>query len=325
MRAATREHFGDPPSGVVQIRDLEVPVPADDEVLVRIRASSVNIADWYDVVGRPWVARVGMGLRRPKQERIGVDYAGVVEAVGASVTDFAPGDEVFGGRNGAFAEYVVGKADRAIVPKPANVSFEDAAGVGVAATTALQAVRDKGGLQPGQRVIVNGASGGVGSYTVQIAKAFGGEVTAVCSTQNAETARSLGADRVCDYTQEDFTRSGERYDLVLDVAGGRSWSEWKRVLAPDARFVVVGGPRKGKLLGPIGDVARLKVRGRFGGHEVVFFVAKLDKADMQVLADLMGSGKIRTVVDRRYELDRVGEALDYIGEGHARGKILVTV
>jgi NADPH:quinone reductase-like Zn-dependent oxidoreductase len=325
VKAAVAKRYGDPPSSVAAIHDLDVPVPADDEVLVRVHASSVNIADWYGIVGRPWIARPGTGLRAPKSERLGVDYAGVVEAVGARVTDFEPGDEVFGGRDGAFAEYVAGKADRAIVPKPANVSFEDAAGVGVAATTALQAVRDKGGLQPGQRVIVNGASGGVGSYTVQIAKAFGGEVTAVCSTQNAETAHSLGADRVCDYTQEDFTRSGERYDLVLDVAGGRSWSEWKRVLAPEATFVVVGGPRKGRLLGPIGDVARLKLRGTLGGHKVVFFVAKLNKADMQVLADLMGSGKIRTVVDRRYELERVGEALDYIGEGHARGKILVTV
>jgi NADPH:quinone reductase-like Zn-dependent oxidoreductase len=325
MRAAIASRFGDPPSSAAELRDIEVPVPATDEVLVRIRASSVNIADWYAIVGRPWVGRVSMGLRRPKVERIGTDYAGVVEAVGADVTDFRPGDEVFGARTGAFAEFVAAKADRAIVPKPANVSFEEAAAVPVAATTALQAVRDKGALQAGQKVVVNGASGGVGTYAVQIAKAFGGDVTAVCSTQNVETARTLGADRVYDYTREDFTRSGERYDLVLDVAGGRSWSDWKRVLAPGATFVIIGGPRRGRLLGPIRDVIRLKLRSLFSGREVVFFIAKLNKADTDTLRELLEAGTLKTVVDRTYDLSEIGKALDYIGEGHARGKIVVTV
>ncbi len=231
MKAAVRERFGSP-EAVVEIREIEKPVPADDEVLVRVRAASLNMADWYDVTGRPYVGRVQMGLRKPKSERLGVDYAGTVEAVGKDVTQFRPGDDVFGGRNGAYAEYVCAREDRAIVPKPADVSFEEAAAVPVAALTALQGLRDRGQLEPGQKVLINGASGGVGTYAVQIAKALGGEVTAVCSTGNVEIARSLGADHVIDYTREDFTRSDRRYDLMLDVAGSRSWSACKRVLNP---------------------------------------------------------------------------------------------
>ena len=231
MKAAVHDRYGSP-DAVVEIRELDKPEPADDEVLVRVQASSVNIAEWYGVTGRPWIARPTTGLRGPKDIRLGVDYAGIVESVGKDVTDFRAGDEVFGGRSGAWAEYVCVRAERAIVTKPGNVTFEHAGAVGTAAITALQALRDKGGLMPGQKVLINGASGGVGTYAVQIAKALGAEVTAVCSTPNIEIARSLGADVVIDYGVEDVTRRSERYDLVLDIAGTRSFDELRRVLEP---------------------------------------------------------------------------------------------
>ena len=324
MRAAVRDRFGSP-DVVVEVREIDKPVPADDEVLVQVRAASLNVADWYDVTGRPWVARVAQGLRGPKEERLGVDYAGVVEAVGKDVTGFEPGDEVFGGRTGAFAEYVVAKADRAIVPKPANVTFEEAAAVPVAALTALQGLRDRGNVEPGQRVLVNGASGAVGTLAVRVAKALGAEVTAVCSTRNVEQARALGADHVVDYTQEDFTRSGERYEVLLDIAGSRSWSEYKRVLAPQGTLVIVGGPRKNRLLGPLGSVVKKRLAGMFGSRKVVFFIAKFSKPDLEFLRELLEAGKLTPAIDRRYELSEIADALQYIGEGHARGKIVVTV
>ena len=232
MKAAIHERYG-APGRVVEIRELDKPEPGPDEVLVRVRAASVNIADWYAVTGRPWIARGSTGLRRPKETRIGVDYSGVVEAVGSDVTEFRPGDEVFGGRTGACAEYVVAKSDRAIVKKPPNVTFESAAAVPVAATTALQAIRDQGRLEEGQRVLVHGASGGVGTYAVQIAKALGGHVTAVCGPQGVEIARSLGADEVVDYSKEDVTRSDRRFDLAIDIAGTRSFRQLRRVLTPE--------------------------------------------------------------------------------------------
>jgi NADPH:quinone reductase-like Zn-dependent oxidoreductase len=323
MRAAVRDRFGSP--DIVEIREIEKPAPADDEVLVRVREASVNMADWYDLTGRPYVGRTQMGLRKPKSERLGVDYAGVVEGVGRNVTLFRPGDEVFGGRNGAFAEYVAAKADRAIVPKPANVTFEQAAAVPIAAITALQGLRDKGQLQQGQKVLINGASGGVGTFAVQIAKALGAEVTAVCSTRNVETARSIGADHVIDYTQEDFTRSGERYDLLLDVAGSRSWSACRRVLASQATLVIVGGPKKNRLFGPLGHVAKKYLAGLVSSRKVVFFIAQLNKPDLVVLRDLLEAGKMTPVVERRYELSDIAEAFRYMGEGHAQGKLVITV
>jgi NADPH:quinone reductase-like Zn-dependent oxidoreductase len=324
MKAAVRDRFGSP-DAVVELREVDAPVPAEDEVLVRVRAASLNVGDWYDVTGRPYVARPTTGLRRPKSNRLGVDFAGTVEAVGQDVTQFTPGEEVFGGRNGALAEYVCVRAERAVVPKPARTSFEEAAAVPVAALTALQGLRDKGRLQPGQEVLVNGASGGVGTFAVQIAKALGGDVTAVCSTRNVEQARSLGADRVVDYTQEDFTRSDRRYDLLLDVAGSRSWSECKRVLRPQATLVIVGGPKSNRLLGPLGSVIEKRVASLFGSREAVFFIAKFNKPDMEVLRELLESGKITPAVERRYELAEVADALRYLGEGHARGKVVVTV
>jgi NADPH:quinone reductase-like Zn-dependent oxidoreductase len=323
VRAAVRDRYCSPEG--VEIREIEKPVPTADEVLVRVRAASVNIADWYGVTGRPWVGRLSMGLRRPKEPRLGVDYAGEVEAAGRNVTDFARGDEVFGGRTGCYAEYVCARADRAIVPKPANVTFEEAAAVPVAALTALQGLRDKGGLQPGQKVLINGASGGVGTFAVQIAKALGADVTAVCSTRNVDTARSIGADHVIDYTRDDFTRTDERYDVLLDVAGSRSWSECRRVLAPHATLVIVGGPKANRLLGPIGHLAGVRLAALRSSQNVVFFIAKLNKPDLLVLQELLEAGKVTPVVERRYELSEIADALGYVGEGHAQGKIVLTV
>jgi NADPH:quinone reductase-like Zn-dependent oxidoreductase len=324
VKAAVHERYG-APEAVVELREIERPSPADDEVLVRIRATSVNIAEWYKVTGRPWAARATTGLRRPKETRIGVDYAGTVEAVGRAVTRFRPGEDVFGGRTGAWAEYVVAKADRAVVHKPENVTFEQAAAVGTAGVTALQALRDRGGLEPGRKVLIHGASGGVGTYAVQIAKALGGEVTAVCSTPNVEIARSLGADRVVDYTQEDFTLAGERFDLALDIAGTRPFSHLRRVLEPNATVVVVGGPRANRLLGPLGHVVRSRLAAIRASQRVVFFIAKFDREDMETLRGLLEDGRLISVVDSVFPLDRIAEALGHMGEGHPRGKIVVTV
>ena len=323
MKAAVRDTYGSP--DVVALREVDKPVPTEDEVLVRVRAASLNMADWYEVTGRPYLGRTQMGLLKPKTNRLGVDYAGTVEAVGKDVTEFRPGDEVFGGRNGAYAEHICARQDRAIVLKPANVTFEQAAAVPIAALTALQGLRDKGQLQPGQKVLINGASGGVGTFAVQIAKALGAEVTGVCSTPNLDMARSLGADHVIDYTHEDFTRSDQRYDLMLDIAGSRSWSECKRVLTPHATLVIVGGPKTNRLLGPLGHLVKVRLAAVRSSRKVVFFIAKFNKADMLVLRELLESGKVTSVIDRSYELTEIADALRYIGEGHAQGKIVVTV
>jgi len=322
MKAAVRDRFGSP--DVVEIREIEKPTPADDELLVRVRATSVNPADWYSVAGRPSLFRMQMGLRRPKSERLGVDFSGTVESVGKNVTQFRPGDEVFGGKSGAFAEYVCVREDRAVVPKPANVTLEQAGGVGVAGLTALQGLRDKGQLQPGQRVLINGASGGVGTFAVQIAKALGAVVTGVCSTRNVDRARSLGADHVVDYAQADFTRIDERYDLLLDIAGSKLWSECKRVLNPQAILVIVGAPKGNHLIGPLSHIVPLRLASVPSSQKAVFFVAKFNKADLEVLRGLMEAGQVTPVVERCYELSEIGDALRYLGEGHAQGKIVVT-
>jgi NADPH:quinone reductase-like Zn-dependent oxidoreductase len=282
----------------------------------------VNPADWYGITGRPYVARPMMGLRKPKSSSVRTDFAGTVEAVGSDVTEFRPGDEVFG-RSGAFAEYVcVGEA---VARKPANLTFEEAAAVPVAALTALQGLRDKGQLQPGQQVLINGASGGVGTFAVQIAKALGAEVTGVCSTRNVDLVRSLGADHVIDYTTEDFTRSDRRYDLMLDVAGSRSWRACKRVLNPQATLVIVGAPKGTRLLGPLSHIVRVRLAAVRSSRTVVFFIAKLDKADLEALGELLEAGKVTPVIDRRYELSDIADAFRYLGEGHAQGKVVVTV
>ena len=323
MRAVVRDSYGPPEA--VELREVETPAPVDDEVLVRVRATSVNPFDWHALTGVPLVARTQTGLRAPKSNRLGVDFAGEVAAVGARVTRFRPGDEVFGVRSGAFAEYVCVREERAVASKPANVTFEDAASVPVAALTALQGLRDKGGLEAGQKVLVNGASGGVGTFAVQIAKARGADVTGVCSTRNVELVRSLGADRAIDYTREDFTQSGERYDLLLDIAGSRSWSECARVLAPRATLVIVGGPKGNRVYGSMGRVVSMRLRSVLGGRKTVFFIANPEWRDLELLAELLGAGKVRPVVDRRYELDEIADALRYVGDGHARGKVVVAV
>ncbi|RPI93793.1 MAG: NAD(P)-dependent alcohol dehydrogenase [Chloroflexi bacterium] len=322
MKAIVYEKYGLP--DVLERKEIDKPVVAEDEVLVRIRASSVNPVDWYGMIGL-YIARMGGGLRKPKDTRLGVDFAGVVEAVGGNVKQFRPGDEVYGGRSGAFAEYISIHEQRGIAPKPANLTFEQAAAVPVAALTALQGLRDHGQLQPGQKVLINGASGGVGTFAVQIARAFGAEVTGVCSTGNVDLVRSLGADHVIDYTREDFTRSGRRYDLFLDIAGSRSWSECKRVLNPRAIFVIVGGPKANRWIGPLSHVIKLRLAALRASQKVVFFIANLNKEDLVVMQELLEAGKVTPVIDKRYELSELPEAMRYLGEGHARGKVVITV
>lgn len=322
MKAIVRDKYG-PPDGV-ELQEVEKPEVTDDGLLVRVRAASVNRVDWYDVTGTPWIARPMTGLRGPESRFTGRDFAGTVEAVGNRVTDLRPGDEVFGGKKGggSFAEYVGVPAD--VARKPPGLTFEEAAAVPVAALTALQGLRDHGQLQPGQKVLVNGASGGVGTFAVQIAKALGAEVTGVCSTRNVEQARSLGADHVIDYTAEDFTRTGQRYDLILDIAGSKSWSQCRRVLNPNAILVIVGAEGS-RLMGPLGHIAKMRLGALRGSQKAVFFVANFNEPDLAVLSDLLETGKVKPVVERRYELVEAADALRYMGEGHARGKIVIGV
>jgi NADPH:quinone reductase-like Zn-dependent oxidoreductase len=322
MKAIVRDRYG---IEHIELREVEQPAPAAGEVLVRVRAASINPADWYTAAG-PIFARVANGLRRPKSNRLGTDFAGTVEALGRGVTRFRVGDDVFGGRTGALAEYVTVPEDRVIAAKPANTTFEEAGGVGIAALTALQGLRDKAEVQRGQKVLVTGASGGVGSFAVQIAKALGAHVTAVCSTPNVELVRSLGADHVIDYTRQDFTRGEARYDLIFDIASTHSWAESRRVLKPDAKLVMVGAPKGERVLGPLVQIGRMAVAGRLrGSQRVVFFIAKLNKADINVMRELLESGKVKTVVDRTYPLRDARDAFRYLGEGHARGKVVVKV
>jgi NADPH:quinone reductase-like Zn-dependent oxidoreductase len=322
MKSIVYTEYGSP--DVLQFKEVAKPAPTDDEVLVRIHAASVNPAEWYAMTGL-LVARMEMGLLKPKNTRLGVDFAGVIEAVGRNVKRFRPGDEVFGGRTGAFAEYVSVREDRAIVLKPTNVTFEQAAAVPTAGLTALQGLRDLGQIQPGQQVLINGASGGVGTFAVQIAKAFGAEVTGVCSTRNVDLVRSLGADHVVDYTQEDFTRSEQRYDLLLDIAGSRSWSEYQRVLNRQAILVIVGGPKTNRWIGPLSHVLKVRLASLRASQKVIFFVAKLNQADLGVLQELIETGKVMPFIDRRYEWGELPEAMRYLGEGHARGKVVITL
>jgi NADPH:quinone reductase-like Zn-dependent oxidoreductase len=319
MKAVVYKSYG--PPEVLSIEEIKKPEVPDDGVLVRVHASSVNIAEWYGMTGL-FVARIGNGLVRPKDTRLGADFAGVVEAVGKSVSDFKPGDEVFGGRSGAFAEYVTVR--NAIVLKPANITFEEAAAAPTAAITALQGLRDYGKLQPGQKVLINGASGGVGSFAIQVAKAFGAEVTAVCSTRNTECARSLGADHVIDYTKEDFTRSDKKYDLLFNVNGGRSWSAYRRVLKPDATFVLVGGPRT-PMIGPLSLFLKVRIAMLGSSRKFAFFIAQFNREDMLALKDLLETGKVKPFVERTYPLEKISEAMRHLGMGHAQGKIVITM
>ncbi|HEY6006632.1 MAG TPA: NAD(P)-dependent alcohol dehydrogenase [Anaeromyxobacter sp.] len=321
-KAIVYRSYGSP--DVLRLEEIEKPVPDDNQVLVRVRAVSLNPLDWHYMRGTPYFARAEMGLRNPKVTRLGVDFAGTVESVGRSVTRFKPGDDVFGGRTGALAEYVTVREDRAIALKPANVTFEQAAAVPIAAITALQGLRDKGNLQPGQKVLINGASGGVGTFAVQIAKSFGADVTGVCSTRNVEMVRSIGADRVIDYTREDFTQGEQRYDLILDNVGNRSLRETLRALNPRGKYVMVGGPT-GRWIAPMPRAFRALVLSRFVTQDMSMMLAELNQNDLNVLRDLMQAGKVKPVVDRRYRLSDVSEALRYLEQGHARGKVVVTL
>jgi NADPH:quinone reductase-like Zn-dependent oxidoreductase len=297
----------------------------DDQVLVKVHAAAVNPLDWHYMRGSPYIMRLGTGLGAPDEPRLGVDFAGTVESVGKDVTRFKPGDAVFGGRTGAFAEFVTVREERALALKPANITFEQAAAVPIAAITALQGLRDKGRLQAGQKVLINGASGGVGTFAVQIAKALGAEVTGVCSTRNVDLVRGLGADHVIDYTRENFTASDQRYDLILDNVGNHSLREVRRALEPNGTLVIVGTSSKGNWVGPLWRPLKAMALSPFVSQELVNIMAQLDPRDLEVLADLMRSGKMTPVIDRRYSLSDVPAAVRYLEEGRARGKVIISV
>jgi len=323
MKAIVNCEYG---VGNLQLRDLEKPSPNDNEVLVRVRAASVNPVDGHLIRGA-WMMRPMTGMRKPKNTRFGTDFAGIIEAVGKNVTNFKPGDEVFGAKNGAVADYACVNADRAIVMKPANITFEQAGSVGVAGVTALQGLRDKGHIQAGQKVLVNGASGGVGTFAVQIAKAFGAEVTGVCSTRNVDLVRSIGADHVIDYTREDFTKTDQRYDMIYDLVGNHSFSERRQILTPNGICVLagIGGagfhPESGgRILGNF----KTAFQSKFTSQKFVTYIAKLTKNDLNVLRDLMQSGRVAPVIDRTYKISETQDAVRYLEEGHARGKVVIT-
>jgi NADPH:quinone reductase-like Zn-dependent oxidoreductase len=322
MKAIIFEKYGSPE--VLQLREIDRPVVDDDAVLVRVRAASVNALDWHRMRGWPFLVRMSDGLRKPKDSALGVDMAGQVEAVGRNVTRFQVGDEVFGARTGAFAEYVRGSERSSFASKPAGLSFEQAAAVPVAATTALQGLRDKGQLQPGQHVLINGAAGGVGTFAVQIAKAFGAHVTGVCSTRNLEMVRSIGADQVIDYTRDDFTKGGERYDLILDIAGSRSLSACRRVLTPRGTFVAVGGPG-GRFIKPADRALKAALMSPFVSQRMLPFLANTTIEDMAVLKALIEAGKVTPVIDRTYPLSETAAAVRYLEAGHAQGKVVIRV
>ena len=312
----------------LKLQEIEKPTPADDQLLVRVRAASVNPYDWHFVEGTPKIMRLmGVGLRKPKDTRLGVDFAGTVEAVGKNVTQFKPGDDVFGGRGGAFAEYVCPRAYRAVAIKPANITFEQAASVNIAGITALQALRDKGNVQPRQKVLINGASGGVGTFAVQIAKSLGADVTGVCSTKNVDLVRSLGADHVIDYTKEDFAKGEQRYDVILDNVPNHSLSECRRILNPNGKYVMIGGggPNDSRWIGPFGRVINTMILSPFVSQKMGMMMADPSQKDLAVLAVMMQSGKVKPVIDRTYKLSEVPEAIRYLEQGHARGKVVITV
>jgi NADPH:quinone reductase-like Zn-dependent oxidoreductase len=320
MRAIVHERYGRPE--VLHFDDIDRPELADDAVLVRVRAAALNKLDWYEINGTPLLVRPMMGgLLKPKSNLVGHDFAGTVEAVGKDVVDLQPGDDVFGAAAGSCAEYVRAGTGR-VAPKPGNLSFEEAAAVPIAGLTALQGLRDRAGLEPGQTVLVNGASCGVGTFAVQIAKSLGAEVTAVCSTRNVEQARTLGADHVVDYTREDVSRSGRRFDVVFHVGGRMSWSQCKRVLGAKGKLVLAGASGN-RFTGPLGYIGRIKLASWPSSHDAVFFVAKFNRPDLDVLRDLLESGRVKPVVETVYELAEVADAFRYLGEGHARGKLVV--
>ena len=322
MKAIVYRCYGSP--DILELATIEKPAPADNEVLVKVKAAAVNPLDWHYMRGSPYVMRLGTGFGKPKETRLGVDFAGTVEAVGKNVKDFKPGDDVFGGKTGAFAEYVTITDDRALALKPSNVSFEQAASLPIAAITALQALRNKGQLQPGQKVLINGASGGVGTFAVQIAKAIGAEVTGVCSGRNAEMVRSIGADHIIDYKKENYTETGQKYDLIIDMIGNHTLSDNRQVLTPEGTFVIIGGS-KGNWLGPLIGPIKATMYAPFVGQKFSLLMAQMRQEDLTTLAALMEAGEITPVIDRRYSLSEVPEAIRYSEEGHARGKIIISM
>jgi NADPH:quinone reductase-like Zn-dependent oxidoreductase len=324
MKAIVQDRYG--PPDVLELRDVEAPAVGDNEVLVRVHAAAVNALDWHYMRGDPYVARPSMGLRRPKVRIRGRDFAGRVEAVGEGVDRFRPGDEVFGDADGAFAEYV-SAPDDAVDTKPANLTFEHAAAVPVAGGTALTGLRDIAGVRPGQRVLINGASGGVGTFAVQVAKALGAEVTGVCSARNADLVRSIGADHVVDYASEDFSRSGQRYDVVFDLVGNRSLADCRRALTPEGTLVLSGGgvSKGGSLVGPMALFVKGMLLSRFVRHRLLQFMAKPSRANLAALRELIESGVVVPVVDRTYQLSEVPEAIRYLEVEHARAKVVITV
>ncbi|MEV5968911.1 NAD(P)-dependent alcohol dehydrogenase [Streptomyces sp. NPDC051921] len=323
MKAWVQDRYGS--ADVLEFREVDVPVPGEHEVLVRVHAASVNAADWHLMRGDPYVARLALGLRRPRERVRGRDFAGVVTAVGAGVSRFRPGDEVFGEAAGSFAEYVCAAQD-AVERRPSGLSYEQAAAIPLAGNTALMGVRDLGRLRQGQKVLVNGASGGVGTFAVQIAKAYGAEVTGVCSTRNVELVRGLGADRVLDYTREDFTQGPERYDLLLDLVGNRSLAEYRRVLAPGGRLVLSGGGafEGGSLVGPMGLIIQGQLASLFTGGRVRVLTAKPRAENLAALRELAEEGRIAPVVERTYPLAEADRALRYVEGDHPRAKVVIS-
>ena len=319
MRAFVSDRYGSP--DVMKLGEVDRQEVTEESALVRVRATSVNAFDWHMLRGKPYLARLGEGMRAPKTTVLGLDVAGVVEAIGEKVTHVKPGDHVFGSRTGAFAEYISG---RNMVPMPNGITFEQAAAVPTAGQTALVGLRDKGEIKAGQRILINGAGGGVGTFAVQIAKAFGAEVTAVTSTRNVDMVRSIGADHVVDYNREDFTRSRERYDLIFDIGGNRSLSRTRRVLTPDGTLVLVA-PGRGQWIGPIVRVFGAVVTTRFRRQRVRPFLAPVSRDNLLVLKELIEAGKVTPVIDRTYPFDEIPDAVRHVERGHVGGKVVITV
>ena len=324
MKAVVYSCYGSPE--VLQYTDVEKPVPEDDEVLVKVVAAAVNPLDWHYMRGEPYIMRaMGAGIGAPEDPKMGVDFAGTVAAVGKNVKNFAVGDEVFGGRSGAFAEFLKVPADRGIVKKPANMSFEQAAAVGIAGVTALQSLRDSGGLQAGQKVLINGASGGVGTFAVQIAKAMGAEVTGVCSTRNVDMVRSIGADHVIDYKKASYVEGSVQYDLILDMVGNHPLLENRKVMTPNGNLVIVGSVSSGNWLGPLKRPIFGAILSSFIDQEISMVMATITQDDLVVLADMMEAGKLAPVLGRHFSLRDVPAAIAHSEEGHARGKIIIDI
>jgi len=322
MKAIVQDRYGT--ADVLEFGDIDEPVVGSGDLLLRVRAACAHIGDWHIMTGLPYLIRMVSGLRAPKVRVRGQDVAGRVEAVGKDVTQFQPGDDVFGTCDGSFAEYATARADK-VAPKPGNLTFEQAATVPTSGSTALQALRDKGKVQPGHRVLIIGAAGGVGSFAVQIAKAFGAHVTGVCSTTKVDLVRSIGADEVIDYTRDDFADRAHLYDLILDIAGGRSVSHLRRALAPRGTLVIVGGEGGGRWFGGIDRQLRAQTLSPFVPQKLGTFVAKAKGEDLIVLKELIEAGKVTPVIDRTYPLSEVSEAIRYLEEGHTRGKVVIVV